>query len=74
LYDYVTSRIRAGAGDQLGSTANRNEIVLKAQQDMKGAKLSAALAKGEGGIYGPLTRVRGKELLGREFPTAHKGH
>jgi hypothetical protein len=68
LYDYVTSLVRAGHRDQLGSTASRNETVHRAQIDMKGAKLSAALARGEGGIYGNLTRARGKELLGREFP------
>jgi hypothetical protein len=68
LYDYVTARVRAGHGGELGTKSSRNEIVHKAQADMGGAKLSAALARGEGGIYGPLTRTRGKELLGREFP------
>jgi hypothetical protein len=70
LYDYAVSRIKAGQGSTLGTNAHRNEIVHKAQIDMGGSKLNAALAKGEGGIYGPLTRARGKELLGREFPKA----
>lgn len=70
LYDYVTPLIRRGQSHVLTDESNRNEIVHKAQQDMGGKQLLAALAKGQGGIYGPLTRARGKELLGREFPKA----
>lgn len=69
LYDYVTKIIRGGQGAQLREPA-RDDFVNEAQHDMKGAKLLAALNKGQGGLYGPLTRARGKELIGREFPKA----
>lgn len=66
LYDFVKGRISAGQGSELHG--KYNEIVDKAQRDMGGTKLKAAIDKGQAGIYGPLTRARGKELLGMEFP------
>lgn len=61
LYDYVTQLVRDGRGAELGSAAKPNVNVREAQRDMK--LLTAD------GIYGTKTRTRGKELLGREFPS-----
>jgi len=61
LYAYVNAMLRAGKADLLGDKAKPNGLVRGWQQDM--GKLTAD------GIYGPKTRTRGKELLGREFPS-----
>lgn len=61
LYTYATALIRAGHGERLGSKASPDETVRSAQRDMKGLVID--------GIYGPKTMSRGKELLGREFPS-----
>jgi hypothetical protein len=60
LYDYVTAAIRSGRGATLGDKSGPNAFVRDAQRDM--GRLTTD------GIYGPKTRARGKELLGREFP------
>lgn len=60
LYDYARAKVRAGKASELGSKAKRNGTI-KAYQAAMG-KISAD------GIYGPKTRARGKELLGRAFP------
>jgi hypothetical protein len=68
LYNYATGLVRQGRGSELGDEKHRNATVAAAQKDMNGPKLQAALDRGELGIYGPLTRARGKELTGKEFP------
>jgi len=60
LYSYATEAIRAGKGSSLGTKGHANETVKLAQRDMR--KIEAD------GIYGPKTRARGKELLGKPFP------
>lgn len=61
LYSMATAAIRSDLADQLGSTAHPNEAVRKDQHDM--GKIAAD------GAYGPKTQARGKELLGKPFPT-----
>lgn len=60
LYVYVVERIRSGRARTLGDKANANVQVREYQAAM--GKIFAD------GIYGPASRKRGKELLGREFP------
>jgi hypothetical protein len=62
LYDFATAQFRAGKAGELGSKARPSDTVAACQRDMR---LIAS-----DGIYGAQTRARGKELLGREFPTA----
>lgn len=65
LYEYVVPLIRNGRGSVLGTKNAPNEIVARAQQDMRIAV---------DGVYGPATRARGKELLGREFPAREQNN
>lgn len=63
LYDYANRLIRSGDGARLHQTPDA--FVAAAQIDMR-----MKVAAGQEGFYGPKTRARGKELLGREFPKA----
>jgi hypothetical protein len=56
LYKYVT-----GTHVDWGSKAHPNELIRGAQKDM--GKIVAD------GVYGPKTRERGKQLIGKTFPT-----
>lgn len=60
LYVYVVERIRTGRAATLGDKSGPNVQVREYQAAM--GKIKAD------GVYGPTTRKRGKELLGREFP------
>ena len=60
LYVYASMKIRSGQAAQLGSRGAPNADVLAFQKAMR---LIAA-----DGIYGPKTRARGKELIGKDFP------
>ena len=60
LYDYVTAELRAGRAAGLGDKTHANATVRAMQTLMRSIVAD--------GIYGPKTRARGKELLGREFP------
>lgn len=63
MFDYATMKIRAGKSHHLGSKGNVNEG-LKRMQKAMGTKPD--------GIYGPLDRKRGKQLIGRTFPRRRK--
>lgn len=60
LYDYAGGLLRADRGDQLGTRGKPNETVRHYQGLMGKIKVD--------GQYGPKTRARGKELLGKTFP------
>jgi hypothetical protein len=60
LYVYASRMIRAGKASKLGTKANPNPEVKRMQGGMR------RLTKD--GIYGPATRKRGKELIGKSFP------
>lgn len=60
LYSYVVRMIQAGKASRLGTKGRPNKTVKALQDDMGRIR--------DDGIYGPDTRKRGKELLGREFP------
>jgi hypothetical protein len=60
LFEYVTAAIAAGRGATLGTKSEPNAIVRDAQADMDNIDVD--------GVYGPATRTRGKELLGKTFP------
>ncbi len=59
LYAYVVPIAKAGRTSALGSKGKPNPVVQAAQRDMG---LPAD------GIYGPATRTKGKQLLGKDFP------
>lgn len=61
MYIYAAEMIRAGRASELGTRAAPNSNVRALQKAMR-------LIADEG-IYGTQTRARGKELLGRDFPT-----
>lgn len=60
LYDYARGLLRADRGGELGTKGRPSETVRHYQKAM--GKIRAD------GQYGPKTRARGKELLGRTFP------
>jgi len=60
LYRYAGDLIRRGRSTRLGTTGKPNREVKRLQGFMKKLK--------EDGQYGPKTRARGKELLGKDFP------
>ena len=60
LYVYASRMIRAGKASKLGSKANPNPEVKRMQGGMRRLR--------KDGIYGPATRKRGKELIGKSFP------
>ena len=64
LFRYVAGVISAGKASTLGTKGNPNPEVKRLQLAMGGIR-------GDG-IYGPATRARGKELLGREFPARRR--
>jgi hypothetical protein len=61
LYTYVVPLIKAGNLAELGAKGKPNHFIANAQRDMR-------LIESDG-IYGPKTAARGKELIGREFPS-----
>lgn len=60
LFDYASRVLKAGKGASLGTANAPSSTVRAAQSDM-------AMHVADG-IYGPDTRARGKELLGKTFP------
>ena len=60
MFTLASTAIRSGAAHTLGSKDAPSTPVRVLQAAMRGLVSD--------GIYGPATRVRGKELLGREFP------
>jgi hypothetical protein len=60
MFDYVTAELRAGRAAGLGDRTHKNATVRTLQAAMGGIVAD--------GVYGPATRARGRELLGREFP------
>lgn len=60
LYELATSLLKAGKGSMLGTGAAPSTRVLELQQGM--GSIAAD------GIYGPGTRARGKQLIGKNFP------
>jgi hypothetical protein len=61
LYALVVPLIRDGNLDALGTNDQPSQQIAILQRDMRGLKSD--------GVYGPKTAARGKELLGREFPS-----
>lgn len=61
LYAYVVPLVRDNKQLELGTKAAPSDYIAACQRDMR-------LITSDG-IYGPATVKRGKELLGREFPT-----
>lgn len=64
LYRYVAGVISAGKASTLGTKGHPNPEVKRLQ-------LAMGRIQGDG-IYGPATRARGKELLGRDFPARRR--
>lgn len=61
LFNFASTAIREGRVSDLGEKTAPSNYVAAAQRDMR-------LISSDG-LYGPKTAARGKELLGREFPS-----
>jgi len=60
LYAFASMKLQSGQGADLGVKGNPSATVQAFQKAMR--RITAD------GFYGPETRARGKELLGRDFP------
>lgn len=61
LYTLATAAIRNGKPETLGTLAHPNAQIREMQKDMRGIEAD--------GVYYKKTQARGKELLGKPFPT-----